>query len=105
LTGASPVLLEPIGALKICVPDNYVGDVMGDLPKRRGRVLGIDPIEDGRGTQAVIAEDPMAEMADYVIALRAMTQGRGKFDMEFVRYEEVPGPIAEKIIAEAKKDA
>ncbi len=101
---AKPVLLEPVASLKVCVPDNYVGDVMGDLPKRRGRVLGIEPIEDGRGTQAVIAEAPMGEMADYVVALRAMTQGRGRFDMEFVRYEEVPGPIAEKIIAEAKKD-
>ena len=105
LPKAKPVLLEPVGALKICVPDNYVGDVMGDLPKRRGRVLGIEPIEDGRGYQAVIAEAPMGEMADYVISLRAMTQGRGRFDMEFVRYEEVPGPIAEKIIAESKKDA
>ena len=104
LPKAKPVILEPIGAVKICVPDNYVGDVMGDLPKRRGRVLGIEPVEDGRGTQAVIAEAPIGEMADYVISLRAMTQGRGRFDMEFVRYEEVPGPIAEKIIADAKKD-
>ena len=105
LPKAKPVILEPVGALKVCVPDNYVGDVMGDLPKRRGRVLGIEPVEDGRGTQAVIAEAPMAEMADYVISLRAMTQGRGRFDMEFVRYEEVPAPIAEKIIAESKKEA
>ena len=105
LPKAKPVILEPVASLKICVPDNYVGDVMGDLPKRRGRVLGIEPIEDGRGTQAVIAEAPMGEMTDYVIALRAMTQGRGRFDMELVRYEEVPGPIAEKIIAEAKKEA
>ena len=105
LPKAKPVLLEPVAALKICVPDNYVGDVMGDLPKRRGRVLGIEPIEDGRGYQAVIAEAPMGEMADYVISLRAMTQGRGRFDMEFVRYEEVPGPIADKIIADSKKDA
>ena len=105
LPKAKPVILEPVASLKICVPDNYVGDVMGDLPKRRGRVLGIEPIEDGRGTQAVIAEAPMGEMTDYVIALRAMTQGRGRFDMELARYEEVPGPIAEKIIAEAKKEA
>ena len=105
LPKAKPVILEPVGALKICVPDNYVGDVMGDLPKRRGRVLGIEPVEDGLGTQAVIAEAPMAEMADYVISLRAMTQGRGRFDMDFVRYEEVPAPIAEKIIADSKKEA
>ena len=105
LPKAKPVILEPVGALKVYVPDNYVGDVMGDLPKRRGRVLGIEPVEDGLGTQVVIAEAPMGEMADYVITLRAMTQGRGRFDMDFVRYEEVPGPIAEKIIAESKKDA
>ena len=105
LPKAKPVILEPVGALKVYVPDNYVGDVMGDLPKRRGRVLGIEPVDDGIGTQVVIAEAPMGEMADYVITLRAMTQGRGRFDMEFVRYEEVPGPIAEKIIADAKKEA
>ena len=105
LPKAKPVILEPVGALRVYIPDNYVGDVLGDLPKRRGKVLGIEPVEDGRGTQAVIAEVPMGEMSDYVIALRAMTQGRGRFDMEFDRYEEVPGPIAEKIIAEAKKDA
>ena len=105
LPKANPVLLEPVGTLKVYIPENYVGDVMGDLPKRRGRVMGIEPLEDGLGTQVVIAEAPSAEMSDYVINLRAMTQGRGKFDFEFVRYEEVPSNIAEKIIAESKKDA
>lgn len=102
LPEAGPVLLEPVGALRVYVPDNYVGDVMGDLNKRRGRVLGIEPIEDGRGTQAVIAEVPYAEMTDYVIALRAATQGRGRFDYDFVRYDPVPANLSEKIVAEAK---
>ena len=104
LPKANPVLLEPVGTLKVYIPENYVGDVMGDLPKRRGRVMGIEPLDDGFGTQVVIAEAPSAEMSDYVINLRAMTQGRGKFDFEFVRYEEVPSNIAEKIIADSKKD-
>jgi elongation factor G len=104
LPKANPVILEPIGDLKVYIPEQYVGDVMGDLPKRRGRVMGIEPADDGFGTQIVVAEAPFSELSDYVIALRAMTQGRGKFDLSFVRYEEVPGNIAEKIIAEAKKD-
>ena len=101
---ANPVLLEPVGALKVYVPENYVGDVMGDLNKRRGRVMGIEPLEDGSGKQVVIAEVPFAEMTDYVIILRASTQGRGKFDFEFIRYDEVPASLADKIIAEAKND-
>ena len=102
LPQANPVLLEPVGALKVYIPDNYVGDVMGDLNKRRGRVMGIDPAEEG--TQVVLAEVPFAEMTDYVIALRAATQGRGRFDFDFIRYDEVPASLTEKIIAEAKKD-
>ena len=104
LPKANPVLLEPVGALKVYVPENYVGDVMGDLNKRRGRVMGIEPADDGSGLQMVIAEAPFAEMTDYVISLRAATQGRGRFDFEFVRYDEVPQSITDKIIAEAKKD-
>ncbi len=104
LPKANPVILEPIGDLKVYIPEAYVGDVMGDLPKRRGRVMGIEPADDGLGTQVIIAEAPMAELADYVISLRAMTQGRGRFDLSFVRYEEVPQNIAEKIIADAKND-
>ena len=102
LPQANPVLLEPVGELKVYVPDNYVGDVMGDLNKRRGRVMGIDPMDDG--TQVVLAEVPFSEMTDYVISLRAATQGRGRFDFEFIRYDEVPGSIAEKVIAEAKRE-
>ena len=104
LPKANPVLLEPVGALKVFVPDNYVGDVMGDLNKRRGRVMGIEPAEDGSELQVVLAEVPFSEMTDYVIALRASTQGRGRFDFDFIRYDEVPASIAEKVIAEANKD-
>ena len=102
LPQANPVLLEPVGELKVYVPENYVGDVMGDLNKRRGRVMGIEPADDG--TQVVLAEAPFSEMTDYVISLRAATQGRGRFDFDFIRYDEVPASITEKIIAESKKD-
>ena len=102
LPKASPVILEPVGALKVYIPDNYVGDVMGDLNKRRGRVMGIEPCDDG--TQVVLAEVPYAEMTDYVIALRASTQGRGRFDFDFIRYDEVPQSITDKIIAESKNN-
>ena len=102
LPKACPVILEPVGSLVVRVPENYVGDVMGDLNKRRGRVMGIEPCEDGSGLQQVLAEVPFAEMTDYVIALRALTQGRGRFDFEFVRYDEVPASLTDKIIADAK---
>ena len=102
LPQANPVLLEPVGSLKVYIPDSYVGDVMGDLNKRRGRVMGIDPAEEG--TQVVLAEVPFAEMTDYVIALRAATQGRGRFDFDFIRYDEVPASLTDKIIQEAKRD-
>ena len=104
LPKAQPVLLEPVGALKVYVPENYVGDVMGDLNKRRGRVMGIEPAEDGSGLQVVVAEAPFAEMTDYVISLRAATQGRGRFDFDFIRYDEVPQSLTDKIIAEAQKN-
>ena len=104
LPKAGPVILEPVGALKVYIPDSYVGDVMGDLNKRRGRVMGIEPCEDGTDTQVVLAEVPYAEMTDYVIALRASTQGRGRFDFDFIRYDEVPASLTDKIIAEAKND-
>ena len=102
LPKACPVILEPVGALKVYVPDNYVGDIMGDLNKRRGRVMGIEP--DAEGIQVILAEVPYAEMTDYVIALRAATQGRGRFDFDFIRYDEVPQSLTDKIIAEAKND-
>lgn len=104
LVNANPVILEPVGELKVIVPDAIVGDVMGDLNKRRGRVLGISHIESKRGYQVVEAEAPQSEMTDYPIALRAMSQGKGTFSFKFVRYEEVPGNIAQKIIADAAVD-
>lgn len=101
LPKAKPILLEPIGSLKVTVPDSLVGDVIGDLNKRRGRVLGMNPC-DKAGYQVVEADVPKAEMTDYTIALRAMSQGRGKYDFIVDRYEEVPAAVAQKIIAEAK---
>ena len=100
LPEASPVLLEPVGELKVTVPDNYMGDVIGDLNKRRGRVMGMDPT--GDGDQVISAEVPMAEMGSYAIDLRAMTQSRGSFIFHFVRYEDCPPAAQEKAIAEAK---
>ena len=97
---ASPVLLETIGELKVTIPDNYMGDIIGDLNKRRGRVMGMNP--DHEGNQIVEAEVPMAEMTRYAIDLRSMTQGRGSFVFHFVRYEEAPPAAQEKAIAEAK---
>ena len=97
LVNAQPVLLEPIGTLKVSVPESMVGDVMGDLNKRRGRVLGMEPNERRPKYTIVEAEVPKAEMTDYVITLRAMTQGRGQFTFHFVRYEEVPAQIASKV--------
>lgn len=97
---ASPVILEPVGSLKVYVPDSYMGDIIGDLNKRRGRVMGMNPAEDG--LQLVEAEIPMSEVADYAITLRSMTQGRGSFSVRFERYEPVPAEVQEKIIAEAK---
>ncbi len=104
LAKADPVLLEPVGELKVIVPEALVGDVMGDLPKRRGRVLGIGS-SDLPGYQTVDAEVPKAEMQDYTIALRAMTQGKGRYSFRFVRYEQVPAAVAEKVIAAAKAEA
>ncbi len=98
---ANPVLLEPIMRVSIRIPEAYMGDIMGDMNKRRGRILGMEPQADG--TQLVMAEAPHAELFEYAIDLRSMTQARGSFEMEFDRYDEVPGNIAEKIIEEAKK--
>lgn len=97
LAKANPVLLEPVGRLLVTIPDGMVGDVMGDLNKRRGRVLGMEPFIKRPGYTTVEAEVPKAEMTDYVIALRAMTQGRGNFTFHFVRYDEVPPQIAAKV--------
>ncbi|MCI8688599.1 MAG: elongation factor G [Lawsonibacter sp.] len=97
---ANPVLLEPVGELKVTVPDSYMGDVIGDLNKRRGRVMGMNPT--GDGDQVIEAEVPMAEMTSYAIDLRAMTQSRGSYTFHFVRYEDCPPAAQEKAIAAAK---
>ena len=100
LPEANPCLMEPVGELKVTVPDSYMGDVMGDLNKRRGRVMGMDPA--GNGEQVITAEVPMGEMSTYAIDLRSMTQSRGTFTLHFVRYEDCPPAAQEKAIAEAK---
>ena len=96
----NPVLLEPVGELKVTVPDSYMGDVIGDLNKRRGRVMGMTPTDDGE--QVIEAEVPMAEMTSYAIDLRAMTQSRGSYTFHFIRYEDCPPAAQEKAIAAAK---
>ncbi|NLC67506.1 MAG: elongation factor G, partial [Clostridiaceae bacterium] len=101
LAEASPVLLEPIMHVEVFIPDNYMGDIIGDLNKRRGRILGMNP--QPNGLQQVVAEVPQAEMYKYATDLRSMTQGRGYFTEKFERYEEVPPMISQKIIEEAKK--
>ncbi|MBR2928205.1 MAG: elongation factor G [Oscillospiraceae bacterium] len=100
LIEGSPVLMEPVGELKVTVPDHYMGDVIGDLNKRRGRVMGMDPTDSGE--QIITAEVPAAEMSTYSIDLRSMTQSHGSFTFEFVRYEDCPPAAQEKAIAEAK---
>ena len=101
LKDASPCLLEPIGTLQASVPDINTGDVMGEVTKRRGRVLGIEPGEDG--LQKVVAEIPMSETADFTTYIRSLTAGRGSFTLEFARYEQLPANLESKVIEEAKK--
>ncbi|HNU79135.1 MAG TPA: elongation factor G [Bacillota bacterium] len=101
MAAASPVLLEPIYHVEVLVPDEYMGDIIGDLNKKRGRILGMEPC--GK-MQKVSAEAPLAEMFKYATDLRSMTQARGSFTMEFERYEEVPAQIAQKIIEAANAE-
>lgn len=96
LEEAGPVLLEPVGHLEVTVPDSYMGDIIGDINKRRGRILGMNP-------GIVTAEVPMAEMGRYATDLRSMTQGRGSFTLNFERYEEAPANVAQKVMEESKK--
>ncbi len=93
LVNAGPILLEPIGHLEVLIPDEYTGDIMGDINKRRGRVLGIEP---GK----IIAEVPMSEMNKYAIELRSMTQGRGEYTLAFERYEQAPPQVVQKVMSE-----
>lgn len=101
IADAKPVLLEPIYNVEVRVPENFMGDIMGDMNSRRGRIMGMEPQDDG--TQVIKAQVPQAEMYKYSVDLRSMTQGRGEFSMEYSHYEEVPANIAEKIIEEQKK--
>jgi len=98
---AGPTLLEPVMHVEIIVPDEYMGDVMGDMNKRRGRIMGMNKVEDG---QQLIAEAPMSELFKYATDLRSMTQARGSFTTSFERYEEVPANVAQKIIESSKRD-
>lgn len=98
LKQAEPVILEPIGALNVIVPDENTGDIMGELNKKRGRVLGMNPAEK-RGLTEVVAEVPMSEMQDFALVLRQMTQGRGEFTFERVRYEQLPPQLVGDVIA------
>ena len=95
IKNASPVLLEPLSKLKIAVPEQYVGDVMGDLNKRRGRIIGMDT--EG-GMQVITAEAPQGELLTYATSLRSMTQGRGKFTESFARYEQAPDNVLQAVI-------
>ena len=95
IRNASPVLLEPLSKLKIAVPEQYVGDVMGDLNKRRGRIIGMDT--EG-GMQVITAEAPQGELLTYATSLRSMTQGRGKFTESFARYEQAPDNVLQAVI-------
>jgi elongation factor G len=102
MTDAKPVLLEPIMTLKIMFPDEYMGDITGDLNSRRGRILGMDVEE---GMQVLTAEVPLAETFTYPTQLRSITQGRGSFEMEFARYEQVASQLAQKIQEAARQEA
>ena len=102
LPKANPVLLEPIDKLMVHIPDTFLGDIMGDLNKRRGRIMGIHAESEIPGYQVVEAEAPRGEIAKYATDLKSMTQGRGWFTMEFVRYEQMPQQFADRVIAEAE---
>ena len=99
---ASPVLLEPIASLTVTITDDYTGDVMGDLNKRRGRVLGMNPVSGGR--QEIVADIPMTGLFGYCTVLRSMTGGRGVYSYEFVRYEQAPSDVQEAEIAKRAKE-
>ena len=101
LKNAKPILLEPVMSIKITVPESYMGDILGDMNKRRGRILGMEAVGD---KQVILAESPQSEMFKYATDLRSITQGRGLFEMEFARYEEVPQLISDKL-AKARMEA
>ena len=98
---AKPILLEPVMDVDILVPDEFMGDIMGDMNTKRGRIMGMEKM--GR-RQLIHAQAPLSELQRYTIDLKSITQGRGKFTMAFNKYEEVPANIAEKVIAQAKAE-
>lgn len=102
MMAARPVLLEPIMTLRITIPDSFMGTINGDLPHKRGRVIGMESVEEG--LQTILAEAPLAELFKYSAELRSMTGGQGSFTMEFARYDVVPANVAQKVIAEAAKN-
>lgn len=101
ITQAKPTLLEPIDSLKVTVPETHTGDIMGEVTKRRGRVIGMDSTPNGM--QVIEAEVPMAEMGDFNTFIKQVTQGRGSFTLDFARYEDAPANVAEKVIADSKE--
>ena len=100
MANAKPTILEPVMKVDITTTEEFIGDIMGDLSHRRGRPQGMDA---DNGSQVIKALVPMSEMLDYDRILRAMTQGRSSFHMEFSHYEEVPKPVQDKLVAEAQK--
>lgn len=98
---ADPTILEPVGTLVARMPDDNLGDIMGDITKRRGRVLGMGPADEPK-MQELTAEVPMAEMGDFTTVLRSVTAGRGSFSFEFTRYEQAPQAVVDKVVAEAQ---
>ena len=101
---ANPVILEPYGELKVYIPDANLGDIMGDITKRRGRVLGMGAADEPK-MQELVAEVPMAEMGDFSTTLRSVTAGRGHFSLNFARYEDAPANVAQKVIEDSKAEA
>ena len=101
MENAQPTLMEPIMTVTVVVPEEYVGDVIGDLNSRRGRPLGMEP--KGHVTE-IKAEVPMAEMLDYAPDMRAITGGQGEYSMDLARYEEVPGHVAQQVVQEAQRE-
>jgi elongation factor G len=99
---ASPTLLEPVLNVEITVPEEYMGDVISDMNTKRGRILGMEPI--GNGKQLIRAQAPQSEMVRYAIDLRSIARGRGAFSTEFAHYEEVPAHISQEIVEKAKKE-
>jgi elongation factor G len=101
MENAQPTLMEPIMTVTVTVPEEYVGDVIGDLNSRRGRPLGMEP--KGNVTE-IKAEVPMAEMLEYAPDMRAITGGQGEYSMDLARYEEVPGHVAQQVVQQAQQE-